>query len=112
MVSYIKAFCMYFKFNIKQKYFDKISLPKQNYAVLLFISQCRHNWPVPTPIECSAIGLLTLCLTETHIELRTQRVDLLENNIHYIQNSTSPISFKFRSQIKIPSLVPFVPVGV
>ena len=65
-----------------------------------------------TPIECSAIGLLTLCLTETHTELRTQRVDLLENNIHYIQNSTSPISFKFRSQIKIPSLVPFVPVGV
>ena len=65
-----------------------------------------------TPIECSAIGLLTLCLTETHTELRTQRVDLLENNIHYIQNSTSPISFKFRSQIKIPNLVPFVPVGV
>ena len=65
-----------------------------------------------TPIECSAIGLLTLCLTETHTELRTQRADLLENNIHYIQNSTSPISFKFRSQIKIPYLVPFVPVGV
>ena len=66
----------------------------------------------PTPIECSAIGLLTLCLTETHTELRTQRVCLLENNIHYIQNSTSPISFKFRSHIKIPILVPFVPVGV
>ena len=28
---HIRAFCMYF--NIKQKYFDKISLPKQNYAV-------------------------------------------------------------------------------
>ena len=62
-----------------------------------------HSHTVTTPIECSAIGcLLTLSLTETHTEMCTQRVDLiLENNTHYIQNSTSPISFKFHNQVNI-----------
>ena len=45
-------------------------------------------------------GLLTLSLTETYMytEMLTQQGDLLKNNTHYIQKSTSrsPISFKFR----------------
>ena len=42
----------------------------------------RVSESLSTPIECSAIGLLTLCLTETHTEMSTQRVDKFTENKH------------------------------
>ena len=45
------------------------------------------------------IGLLTLSFTKTPTEMRTHWADLLENDTHCIQNSISPILFKFHSRV-------------
>ena len=53
-----------------------------------------------TGSPCRATVLPTLSLTESETEMRTLRVDLLENVSVYFQNSTLPVSSKLRRRYK------------